>query len=103
MAEQKKKDRAATLPLKFDPKSLVGSFFHANAARGWQGVVVAEPQPGLYLVELFSWLTGHPNGQKLIGAATMLAEDWTFYDSAEEMNAHYEANPRMFRGPEAGE
>lgn len=98
-----KKDRAAALSLKFDPKSLVGSFFHANPERGWQGQVVAEPQPGLYLVELYSWLSGRPNGQKLIGAATMLAEDWQFYDSAEKMTAHYEANPRMFRGPEVGE
>lgn len=101
MAEQKKKDRATTLPLKFDPKSLVGSFFHGCKTRAWQGQVVAEPQPGLYLVELYEWMMGSPNGQKLIPAATMLAEDWTFYDTAEEMNAHYEANPRMFRGPGA--
>lgn len=101
MAEKKK--RIETLPLKFDPKSLVGTFFHANAARGWQGVVVAEPQPGLYLVQLFEWLMGEPNIQKLIPANTMLVEDWKFYDSAEEMNAYYEAHPKMFRGPEAGE
>lgn len=71
------------------PQSLIGSYFHGNAARGWQGAVVAEPRPGIYLVELFSWLGGNSSCQHLIPIETMVEEQWRFYDTAEWMNNEY--------------
>ena len=73
----------------FDPSSLVGSFFHSGASPGWQGCIVAEPQPGWYLVELFSWIMGESSDQHLVRIETMA--EWTFYDSAEWMNNSYES------------
>lgn len=77
----------------FDARSLVGSFFHGTAERRWQGCVVAEPSPGVYLVELFSWASGQPTEQRLVRLADMA--EWSFYDSAEWMNnATSTASPR---------
>ena len=67
--------------------SLVGSYFHADGKRGWQGCVVAEPSPGVYLVELFGWLAGDSTGQQLVRIEEML--HWTFYDNADWMNNAY--------------
>lgn len=68
--------------------SLVGSFFHANADRGWQGCVVAQPMPGVYLVELFGWGVADSPGQHVVDIEDM--REWTFYDTAEWMNRVYE-------------
>lgn len=68
--------------------SLVGSFFHANAERGWQGCVVAQPMPGFYLVELFGWGAADSPGQQVVHIEDM--REWTFYDTAEWMNRVYE-------------
>jgi hypothetical protein len=73
-----------------DPGSLVGSYFHAGVERGWQGCVVAEPAPGVYLVELFSWGVGGSTNQHLIAIETMVTEGWQFYDNAEWMRNAYE-------------
>jgi hypothetical protein len=63
--------------------SLVGSFFHSDASRTWQGCVVAEPVPGVYLVELFNWLIGVSGHQRLVDIREMT--EWCFYDTAEWM------------------
>lgn len=63
--------------------SLVGSFFHGTWDRQWQGLVVAEPAPGVYLVETFSWLGGSSTGQHLVRLEEMF--EWTFYDTADWM------------------
>jgi hypothetical protein len=68
--------------------SLVGSFFHADAERGWQGCVVAQPMPGVYLVELFGWGAADSPGQQVVRIEDM--GEWTFYDTAEWMNRVYE-------------
>jgi hypothetical protein len=68
--------------------SLVGSFFHADAERGWQGCVVAQPMPGVYLVELFGWGAADSPGQQVVRIDDM--GEWTFYDTAEWMNRVYE-------------
>lgn len=73
----------------FTPDSLVGSFFHGCATRGWQGLVVAEPHPGVYLLELFSWVMGEASHQQLIRIDVMADEGWQFYDTAEWMNDSY--------------
>lgn len=91
------KTRAGQLPRKFNTTSLVGSFFHGSSTRSWQGVVVAEPHPSIYLVELFEWLSGSPNGQHLVPIGIMVSEDWRFYDTAEEMTDYYDRHPNMFR------
>jgi hypothetical protein len=56
-------------------------------ARGWQGCVVAEPSPGVYLVETFDWLVGASVAQALVSLGDM--KDWTFYDDTEWMGNHY--------------
>jgi len=72
----------------FGTDSLVGSYFHSDAQRGWQGIVVAEPHPGVYLVETFSWVMGESHDQRLVRVEDML--DWRFYDTADWMNNAYE-------------
>jgi hypothetical protein len=72
----------------FGTDSLLGSFFHANAERGWQGCVVAQPMPGVYLVELFGWGATDSPGQQVVHIEDM--REWTFYDTAEWMNRVYE-------------
>jgi hypothetical protein len=78
-------DAAAGKPL--TPDSLVGSFFHSDVGRGWQGCVVAEPGPGVYLLERFEWLVGSSDDQVLMRLEDMIG--WSFYDTAEWMNSAY--------------
>jgi hypothetical protein len=68
--------------------TLVGSFFLSDAKRGWQGCVVAEVAPAVYLVEPMSWLDGGGTEQQLARLEDM--DDWTFYDDAEWRNNAYE-------------
>src|SRR5262249_39759976 len=82
-------DRLSTVtsePLRRD--SLVGSWFHSESARSWQGGVVAEPAPGVYLVELHDWLMGSPSHQQLVPLDDMT--DWLFYDDNEWLKNNYE-------------
>jgi hypothetical protein len=71
------------------PDTLVGSWFHRleNDAVVWQGVVVAEPQPGVYLVQIDKQEPGVWNVQRLVALQTMLVDDdgydWRFFDSEE--------------------
>jgi hypothetical protein len=70
-------------------ESLVGSFFHSDRRRHWQGCVVAEPAPGVFLVELFSWV-GPPDStyQRLVPIEEMT--EWRFYDSRDWMEYDFE-------------
>lgn len=85
------RDRAALASeVELSPVSLVGSYFHRmeNGEMVWAGVVVAEPQPGLYLCRC-DRLDGRERGaQVLYPIADMVARDpgyeWRFYDTAEE-------------------
>lgn len=76
------------------PTSLVGSFFLAGPTEqnpdlpGWQGCVIAEPRPGLYLVELFSWFMGDSTNQQLVAIEDMAG--WEFFDTSEWMVNAYE-------------
>jgi hypothetical protein len=72
--------------LKLD--SLIGSYFHSRPDPGWQGCIVAEPVPGIYLVELFDWLVGASSCQKLVPVGEM--HGWRFYDDADWMNNSYQ-------------
>lgn len=74
------------------PGSLVGSYFHGTADRSWQGCVVAEITPQVYLVELFSWIGGDSTHQELVRLDDMTG--WWFYDSCEWMNSSYNTTVR---------
>src|SRR5437588_5026791 len=70
------------------PDSLVGLFFLTGATPGWQGCVVAEPAPGVYLVETFSWVMGESYEQNLVRLEDMLS--WSFNDDDVWMRNAYE-------------
>ncbi|GJF06569.1 GIY-YIG nuclease family protein [Pseudonocardia sp. D17] len=90
MAGKDRQDRLsiAVDALALNMSSLVGSFFHGDVERQWQGCIVAEPAPGMYLVELFSWFSGGSTEQRLVPIADMVT--WTFYDSSAWMVDAYE-------------
>jgi len=54
----------------------------------WQGVVVGNPEPGWYLVQLFEWLMGEPNLRRLVKIEDM--EHWLFYEDVEAMKFSYD-------------
>jgi hypothetical protein len=64
---------------------MIGTFFHEIRGDyiGWQGVIVANPRPGWYLVQLFSWIMGEPTNQRLVHFDNM--KDWMFYPDGEAM------------------
>lgn len=73
------------------PDTLVGSWFHKLEVPSgayqpemvWQGIVVAEPQAGVYLLDIENY------GQRLVSLPQILAEDWHFYDTDEAMRLAY--------------
>ena len=77
--------------------SLLDRYFHSveNEKIGWQGVIVGNPEPGWYLVQLFGWLDGSPNVQRLIKFESM--REWLFYDDFEmmEFSIEYGVASRM--------
>ena len=69
-----------------EPEKLVGKYFHsANETNKieWQGVVIGEPHPGWYLVQLFEWASGDPSVQRLVPIEKMIS--WVFYPDADAM------------------
>jgi len=83
----------------FAPDSLVLSWFHKLDGYGdirWQGRVVGEPQPGVYLLELFDWLEGR-GYQVTVPLQDMLHgnpdQEWRFYDTEEQMRLGYDRPP----------
>jgi hypothetical protein len=81
-------NRLSDVDGKLQRDSLVGSYFHSDHARGWQGCVVAEPAAGVYLVETFGWLGGDSTHQELVRIDEMFG--WQFYDTADWMKNSYE-------------
>lgn len=92
--------RAASLAeLQLNPQSLVGSYCHkiegqdtlapdASGVITWQGCVVAEPAPGVCLVELDNCLPGARRAQLLVELRQMVGDpscEWRFYDTEEQM------------------
>lgn len=87
-ANAEKKHRTDALENReLSPDSLVGSYFLGNDTKQWQGVVVAEPAPGIYLVERFSRLVPGSIEQILVRIEDMM--DWHFYDDADWMSNAY--------------
>jgi hypothetical protein len=72
--------------MSWKPEKLVGKYFHSASETSkieWQGVVIGEPHPGWYLVQLFDWTSGKPTVQRLVPIKKMIA--WLFYPDAEAM------------------
>jgi predicted GIY-YIG superfamily endonuclease len=83
------------------PEGLIGRFFHSypEGVREWQGHVI-DRDGDLFIVELFSWWDGMPNGQKLVTVEQM--QSWKFYDTAIEMqiaDGCPESDPDLCGGP----
>ena len=67
-------------------EKLVGKYFHGaneNNKVECQGVVIGEPHPGWYLVQLFDWASGNPSVQRLVPIEKMIA--WLFYPDRDAM------------------
>jgi hypothetical protein len=81
----------------FNSSSMVGSWFHRleNDRMIWQGVIVGEPQPGTYLIQIDRLDLGAENVQRLVSIKTMLNDedgyDWRFYDSETDAKSAYAA------------
>ena len=69
---------------------LSSRYFHGvkDNKLGWQGQVIGRVSEELYLVQLYEWLGGSPNVQRLVALSEM--REWLFYSSAEEMQFSYE-------------
>ena len=79
---------------------LVGNFFHSVTKEGivsWQGIVIANPEPGWYLVQLFDWIAGEESVRRLMRVEEM--SEWLFYGSADEMRHSYEHGTAKLGGP----
>jgi hypothetical protein len=81
---------------------LVGKYFHSvkedRETIQWQGQITHRVGEN-YLLQLFEWLTGCDSNQLLFPAAEMT--HWSIYDSAEEMNYHYDNYCRRREAKEA--
>jgi hypothetical protein len=92
----------------FNPGSLVGSSFHSYLRWGdrrdepenLQGVIVAQPAPQLYLVQLWDHLQGQDSYQVLVRLESMLG--WVFYDSFSTMVQEHEKKFRVSKTQEEG-
>jgi hypothetical protein len=87
-----RKRREDVLACPLSPVSLVGSWFHKieGGEITWQGVVIGEPQPGIYLLEVLDWKHGAPVEQRLYKLDHMVEEQWRFFDSDEWMRWRYD-------------
>lgn len=84
---------------KSKPTNLVGQYFHSlkDGKIHWQGLVIGNPEPGWYLLQLYEWLGGSPNVQQLKRIEEM--SDWLFYDSAEDLQFSHDSGLAREGGP----
>jgi hypothetical protein len=69
-------------------EKLVGKYFHSaneNNKVEWQGVVIGEPHPGWYLVQLLEWASGEARVQRLVPIEKMIG--WLFYSDRDAMTS----------------
>ena len=69
-------------------EKLVGKYFHwanENNKVECQGLVIGEPHPGWYLVQLLDWASGKPSVQRLVPIEKMTA--WLFYPDRDAMTS----------------
>jgi len=83
------------------PVTLLGEYFHSigkdTGKVEWQGVVIGNPEPGWYLLQLFDWVMGEPNLRRLVRIEDM--EHWLFYRDTETMNFSYQQGTAREGGP----
>jgi hypothetical protein len=71
-----------------ETEKLLGKYFQsANEDNKieWQGMVIGEPHPGWFLVQLFEWASGEPSVQRLVPIEKMIG--WLFYSDADAMTS----------------
>lgn len=79
---------------------LIGKFFHSLDKEGkveWQGMVISNPEPGWYLLQLFEWAMGEPNLQKLVRIEDM--KNWLIYQDEKMMEFSYDHGVARAGGP----
>jgi hypothetical protein len=78
---------------------MIGLYFHSvvDGELKWQGTVLSSPESGWYLVQLFEWIMGSPNVQRLVRIEDM--RDWLFYHDREQMVDSYEEGIARKGGP----
>lgn len=84
-------DTPMSQPETSNTNSLVGQLFHSLSEEGnvnWQGLVKGQVEPGVYLVETYSWINGCKYSNQLVKLEDMMG--WIFYDTDEEMEFSYE-------------
>jgi hypothetical protein len=69
-------------------KTFVGSFFHADSDRQWQGYVLEALGDGYFFVVTYSWLSGHEYTRHVVRITDMA--QWRFYPSDEAMRLNSE-------------
>ena len=69
---------------------MIGQYFHSieKGKVKWQGCILSKPSKNMYLIQLFSWLSGEPTNRQLISIDKM--KDWLFYKDFEEMDYSYQ-------------
>jgi hypothetical protein len=86
-----------------ETEKLVGKYFHSATETNkveWQGVVIGEPHPGWYLVQLFEWASGEPSVQRLVPIEKMVG--WLFYPDADTMKFGSKRSPHQIPEPSRG-
>ena len=85
------KAQSSKNPLKLPDQrtDLVNQMFYAveKDKVTWQGVVIGNPEPGWYLIQLFSHVTGNPTNQRLVRIDSM--GEWLFFDDLDQMEYSY--------------
>ncbi|HLI00656.1 MAG TPA: hypothetical protein VKV06_07705 [Acidimicrobiales bacterium] len=83
------------------PNVLIGKGFVGDYEHQWQGRVLGEAGPGVFLCEFYSWSSGAPYAQKLVPAGEMAG--WSFYDDPDDWrHAADEASWRWSRKARLG-
>ncbi len=92
-ATEERDRKALASEVELNPLSLAGSYFHRleNGEIVWDGIVVGEPQPGVYLLQVRKGLDGleRTEAQVLMPLTKMVAADegyeFRFYDTQGSM------------------
>ena len=81
--------------------SIIGRCFHSISKKTgkveWQGMVIGNPEPGWYLLQLYEYFMGTPNLMKLVRIEDMAT--WLFYADNDEMVYSYEEGVARAGGP----
>jgi hypothetical protein len=89
--------RTAAIEAPFNPLSLAGSWalYHSDA-KTVQALIVGEPQPGFYLLELYDLISDKPLGQRITKIDDLAKRDddggqWAFFDDHKSVREAFKA------------